>query len=68
MTDEVVLSKTITFLRFPLIVTVVFIHIEMTNVVINENLLVEKGGVPVYDLLFHVLSKKVAELFRCFSS
>lgn len=62
MTDEEVLSKTITFLRFPLIVAVVFIHIEMTNVVINGNLLVEKGEFLVYDLLFHVLSKKVTDI------
>lgn len=62
MTDEEVLSKTITFLRFPLIVAVVFIHIEITNVVINGNLLVEKGEFPVYNLLFHVLSKKVADI------
>lgn len=62
MTDEEVLSKTITFLRFPLIVAVVFIHIEITNVVINGNLLVEKGEFPVYDWLFHVISKEVADI------
>lgn len=62
MTDEEVLSKTISFLRFPLIMAVVFIHIEMTNVVINGNLLVKEGEFPVYDLLFHVLSKEVANI------
>lgn len=62
MTDEEILSKTITFLRFPLIVAVVFIHTEMTNVVINGQLMVGEGQFPVYDWLFHVISKEVADI------
>ena len=34
--DDAILSKTIMFLRFPLIVAVVFIHTEFENIVIKE--------------------------------
>lgn len=62
ITDEEVLSKTISFLRFPFIVAVVFIHIEMTYVVINGNLLVEEREFPIYEWLFHVISKEVTDI------
>lgn len=44
---EETLSKTITFLRFPLIVAVVFIHTNLPNVVIEGNL-IGGGGNCLY--------------------
>lgn len=42
------LSKTIMFLRFPLIVAVVFIHTNLADVMINGRLLVNEGQFPIY--------------------
>lgn len=58
--DDTVLSKTITFLRFPLIVAVVFIHTCLENVVIGGNLLVAEGQFPVYNILHHIVTDELA--------
>ena len=48
------------FLRFPLIVAVVFIHTDLTDVMINDSLLVHKGQFPIHDLLQHIVTGELA--------
>lgn len=60
--NDDVLSKTITFLRFPLIAAVVFIHTNLTNVRINKVLLVEIGQFPLHDILHHVMTDELARI------
>lgn len=62
LTEENILSKTITFLRFPLIVAVVIIHTDLTDVIIGGNLLVNKGDFPIHDVLRHVLTNELARI------
>lgn len=59
---EAILSKTISFLRFPLIVAVVFIHSGLQTVVINGTFLVRAGQYPRYDVLYHVVTNEVARV------
>lgn len=49
------ISKTIMFLRFPLIVAVVFIHTELTPPT-------ETGLYPTYDLIRHIISDEFARI------
>lgn len=57
------LSKTIMFLRFPLIIAVVFIHTNLTNVKKNNGvLLVDEGQFPIHDLFRHVISNELARI------
>lgn len=56
------LSKTITFLRFPLIVAVVLIHVELTGVVIDGNIMVRDGQFPIYDTVYHIITQEIARL------
>lgn len=60
--NDTTLSKTITFLRFPLIVAVVFIHTILLEVIINGNLLVSEGEFPIHDLICHVISGGLAQI------
>lgn len=62
LTEENVLSKTITFLRFPLIVAVVIIHTNLTDVMIGGSLLVNGSDFPVYNVLRHVLTNELARI------
>lgn len=62
LSNDDVLSKTIMFLRFPLIVAVVFIHTNLTDVMINGTLLVEEGQFPLHDILRHVLTNELARI------
>lgn len=48
--NNTTLSKTITFLRFPLIVAVVFIHTGLR----------EEGEFPIYDMLYHAISDELS--------
>lgn len=56
------LSKTILFLRFPLIIAVVFIHTNLTDVMINGTLLVDEGQFPIHDLFRHVITSELARI------
>lgn len=58
--DDITLSKTIMFLRFPLIVAVVFIHTGLDGVMINGTLLVNEGQFPIYSLLNRIITKELA--------
>ena len=49
MTDDVLQSKTIAFLRFPLIVGVVLIHSTFGKLMIGGEMQVETGTYPVYE-------------------
>ncbi len=60
--NDTVLSKTITFLRFPLIVAVVFIHTCLENVVIGETLMVQEGQFPSYNILHHIVTDELARI------
>lgn len=60
--NDTVLSKTITFLRFPLIVAVVFIHTCLENVVIGETLMVPEGQFPIYNILHHIVTDEFARI------
>lgn len=59
-TNDTTLSKTISFLRFPLIIAVVFIHTELYNVIINGVNLTEGYRFPIHDILFHIISDEIA--------
>lgn len=56
------LSKTILFLRLPLIVAVVFIHTNLTDVMINGALLENEGQFPMHDLFRHVITNELARI------
>lgn len=64
-------SKTIDFLRFPLIVGVVFIHAQFTEVVFNGVNIVDVGSFPVYndvaELFSGILARTAVPLFFLFS-
>ncbi len=60
--DDSVLSKTITFLRFPLIVAVVFIHTCLENVVIGGTVFVPEGQFPIYNVLHHIVTDELARI------
>lgn len=62
LSNDDVLSKTIMFLRFPLIVAVVFIHTNLTNVMINGTLLADEGQFPVHDVFRHVVTDELARI------
>lgn len=56
MTNEELQSKTISFLRFPLIVGVVFIHARYNELVFNNVNLVKDGYFPVYTFISYLFS------------
>lgn len=60
--DEFILSCTIDFLRFVLIVAVVFIHCSPDSVVINGMELVQKNAFPIYSLSHHIVSCELAKI------
>lgn len=56
MTNEELQSKTISFLRFPLIVGVVLIHSQFKEVVFNGVNLMKDGSFPVYTNVSYLFS------------
>ena len=62
LSNNDILSKTIMFLRFPLIVAVVFIHTNLTDIMINGTLLVDEGQFPIHDLFRHVVTNELARI------
>lgn len=67
ITNEELQSKTISFLRFPLIVGVVLIHSHFDKIIINGVDLMEDGSFPIYAnlsyLFSEILSKVAVPLF-----
>lgn len=62
MTNEQLQSKTIAFLRFPLIVGVVLIHAHFTEVVCNGTDLMREGGFPLYYDVSYFFSEILARI------
>lgn len=60
--NDTILSKAITFLRFPLIVAVVFIHSDFNDLMVNGTLLVSAGQFPIYDSAYHLVSNELARI------
>ena len=60
--DQSVLSNTIDFLRFPLIIAVVFIHWDPGSMAINGGDLVKKETFPVYELSRYIVSEEIAKI------
>lgn len=56
--NNTTLSKTITFLRFPLIVAVVFLHTRFESVVAN----ITEGQFPIYDLFRHIITNEFTRI------
>lgn len=61
MTNGDVLSQTITFLRLPLIVAVVFIHTVLADITMGGFQLAHEGQFPAHDLLRHIISGEIAQ-------
>ncbi|WP_312339781.1 acyltransferase family protein [Sphingobacterium sp.] len=62
LTSAMLLSKTIDFLRFPLIIGVVFIHTDFSNIVIQGSKQVNMTHFPVFAHVFFLFSKLVFEI------
>lgn len=60
--DDLTLSKTIMFLRLPLIVAVVFIHTNLGDVMIDGVLLADEEHFPIYGLLRHIITNELARI------
>lgn len=56
MTNENLQSKTISFLRFPLIVGVVLIHSRFNSIIINGVDLMTEGSFPIYTIVSRLFS------------
>lgn len=61
-TNDTILSKTILFLRFPLIIAVIFIHTPLNEAIINGIALTEEYKFPVYDIFFHIITNEIARI------
>lgn len=57
MSIEELQSKTITFLRFPMMVCVVLVHAHITEVIVNGVNLTEAGNLKVYQVLSNLISE-----------
>lgn len=62
MSNDITLSKTIMFLRFPLIVAVVFIHTNLNDVNIGGNLLIQEGQFIFHNTLRHLITNEIARI------
>ena len=62
LSNNEVLSKTITFLRLPLIIAVVFIHTNLDKVNIGGKFLISQGQFPLHDMLNQLLSEEFARI------
>ena len=56
------LSKTIIFLRFPLIIAVVFIHSNLNDMIINGTVLTCEKVFPIYDILSHIVNIEISSI------
>ena len=62
MENKELLSKTITFLRLPLIVGVVFIHTNFADVNIGGKLWATQGQFPIHDIFRYLVSEELARI------
>lgn len=62
MTEDVLQSKTIAFLRFPLIVGVVLIHSTFGKLMIGGEMQVDPGAYPVYESVSYFLSEILSRI------
>lgn len=62
MSIEELQSKTVTFLRFPMMVCVVLIHAHITEVIVNGVNLTEAGNLKVYQVLSNFISEVFASI------
>ncbi|WP_200878584.1 acyltransferase family protein [Sphingobacterium sp. ML3W] len=62
MFSEELQSKTINFLRFPLIVGVVFIHTDFSNVVMQGVKQIDFANYPIFSSIFTLFSKIILEI------
>lgn len=62
MDSEKLLSKTIHFLRFPLIFSVVVSHVHYVGIVINGEASVQPGMFPIYDFIYRLIRCELASL------
>ncbi len=61
MSNDELLSKTITFLRFPMIVLVVFIHTNLGGVILNGASMVNISELPIYRAVHHFVTEELAD-------
>lgn len=62
MFSEELQSKTINFLRFPLIVGVVFIHTDFSNVVMQGVKQIDFANYPIFSSIYILFSKIILEI------
>lgn len=60
--NDTILSKTILFLRFPLIIAVIYIHTQLNETVIDGIALTKEYQFPIHDLLFHIITNEIAQI------
>lgn len=60
LSEKELLSRTITFLRLPLIIGVVFIHTNLTSVMLAGECWVTEGQFPIHDIIRHLLTGEFA--------
>ena len=61
-TEISILSKTMTYLRFPLIIAVVFIHTQLGETIINGESVAEESKFIIHDILFHIITNELARI------
>lgn len=59
--NDTTLSKTIMFLRFPLIIAVVFIHTN-NQIFIKDSLLAHENQFPTYNLIHHIITNELSQI------
>lgn len=62
ITSTSILSKTITYLRFPLIIAVVFIHTQLGDTIINGMSVAGENNFLIHNLLFHIITNELARI------
>lgn len=61
-TSKSVLSSTITYLRLPLIIAVVFIHTQLGETIINGEYIAGESIFIIHDILFHIITNEIARI------
>lgn len=62
LSNENILSKTITFLRLPLIVAVVYIHTSLHEFIIGSTASTIRSQFPIYNIFHHIITDEIARL------
>lgn len=61
-TNDTIISRTILFLRFPLIIAVIFIHTQLNEAIINGITLTNGYKFPIYNLFFHIITNEITQI------